>query len=290
MRQVKRKAVGVVKREGGLAVEHVALFERCAFLVQYCQAAIQRLAETGFLELQRFFDEIFRAHQFRISLSHLAHQRPDKPIHQRLFGAEQLPVPHRATHNSPQHIAAALVRRQHAIGNQKRRCSQMVGDHAQRCLLRTLRIGTGKFGDLPNERDEQVDVIVVVLTLQHGGNALQPHAGVDRWLGQRRALSRRALVELHENEIPNLDETVAIFIGRARRATGNLVAVIEKDFRTWSAWAGIAHLPKVIRGGDADNFRIRQARDFLPEFCRFFVLRIHRDKKAILRQRVILGD
>jgi len=40
-------------------------------------------------------------------------------MHQRLFGAEQLRVAHRAAHDPAQHIAAAFVRRQHAVGNQE---------------------------------------------------------------------------------------------------------------------------------------------------------------------------
>ena len=39
---------------------------------------------------------------------------------------------HRAAHDPAQHIAAAFVRRQHAVGDQERRRAQMVGDHALR--------------------------------------------------------------------------------------------------------------------------------------------------------------
>ena len=43
--------------------------------------------------------------------------------------AEQLGVAHGAAHDPAQHIAAALVRRQHAVGDQERGRAQVIGDH-----------------------------------------------------------------------------------------------------------------------------------------------------------------
>src|ERR1700712_1121227 len=128
----------------------------------------------------------------------------------------------------------------------------MIRDHAQRRLLWTMRIGTGQFRNRTDQRDEQIDLVIVVLALKHSRNALKAHAGVDRRLWQRRALSRCRLLELHEHEIPDLDESIAVFIRRARRAARNLLAVIEENFRTRPARAGIAHLPEIVRSRDAD--------------------------------------
>ncbi len=41
--------------------------------------------------------------------------------------------------------------------------------------------------------------------------------------------------------------------GRARRAAGDLVAVVVEDFRARAAGAGIAHRPEIVRGRDADD-------------------------------------
>ena len=119
--QIERKAVGVVERERGLAVEHVALLERLAGLVEDRKPALQRVAEADLLELQRLGDQRFGAMQFRIGLAHLAHQHRHQPPHQRLLGAEQFGVAHGAAHDAAEHIAAAFVRRQHAVGDQERR-------------------------------------------------------------------------------------------------------------------------------------------------------------------------
>ena len=55
--QVERKAVGVVERERGLALEPVAALEAAALLVEDGEAALERLAEAGLLELERFGDQ-----------------------------------------------------------------------------------------------------------------------------------------------------------------------------------------------------------------------------------------
>ena len=288
--EVERKAIGVVQRERGLAVEHVAFLEIAALVVEDRQALGQRLAEAGFLQLQRFLDQLLGAHQFRIGLTHLAHQRPDEAIHQGVPGAEQLRMAHGAAHDPAQHVAASLVGRQHAVGDQERRSAQVIGDHTQRGLHRAVRIGAGEFGGGADQRNEQVDLIIVVLALQHRGDALQPHAGVDRGMRQRIAHAARDLLELHEHEIPYLDEAVAVLVRRAGRPAGNLVAVIEEDFRTWTARAGIAHLPEIVRGRDADDPGFRQAGDLLPQVEGLVVLREHGDQKPLLGQREFLGD
>ncbi len=130
--EIERKAVGVVQRERGHAVEHVAFLERLARLVEDREAALERAAEAGLFELQRLGDQRVGAMQFRIGLAHLAHQYRHEAPHQRVFGAEQLGVAHAAAHDAAEHVAAAFVRRQHAVGDQECRRAQMVGDDAVR--------------------------------------------------------------------------------------------------------------------------------------------------------------
>jgi hypothetical protein len=103
-----------------------------------------------------------------------------------------------------------------------------------------------------DQRLEQVDVVIVVLALQHGGDALQPHAGVDRGRGRSTALILRHLLVLHEDEVPDLDEAVAILVRAAGRAAG-IFAMIVEDLRARAAGPGIAHRPEIVAGGDADD-------------------------------------
>src|SRR4051812_41241928 len=117
----------------------------------------------------------------------------------------------------------------------------MIGDDAQRRLLRTLRIGAGQFRDRADQSYEQIDVVIVVLALQDSGDALETRAGVDRGLRQRIARAALELLELHEHEIPNLDEAVAVLFGRTGRTAPDLVPMVVEDFRTGSAGPGVAH-------------------------------------------------
>ena len=93
-------------------------------LVEDREAALEGAAEARLLELQRLGDQRLGAHQLRIGLAHLAHQHRHELPHQRLLGAEQLGVAHGAAHDAAEHVAAALVRRQHAVGDQERRVAR----------------------------------------------------------------------------------------------------------------------------------------------------------------------
>src|SRR5690606_27637258 len=71
-------------------------------------------------------------------------------------------------------------------------------------------------------------------------------AGIDTGLGQRREVAGRVAIELHEDQIPDLDIAVTVFVGRARRATPDVGTVIVENFGTGAAGAGIGHLPEVV--------------------------------------------
>ena len=89
----------------------------------------------------------------------------------------------------------------------------MVGNDAVRDIPLTIDVGVRHVGRRLDKRAHHVDVVIVVLALKHGRNPLQPHAGVDRRLGQQDALVG-GLLELHEDEVPDLDESVTILVGR----------------------------------------------------------------------------
>src|SRR3546814_9201680 len=60
-------------------------------------------------------------------------------------------------------------------------------------------------------------------------------------------------VELHEHQVPDLDEAVAILIRAARRAARDMIAMIVENFRAWSAGAGIAHRPEIVVGRSEEH-------------------------------------
>jgi len=172
---------------------------------------------------------------------------------------------HRAAHDPPQDIAPALVARQHAVGDQEARRAKMIGDHAVARLALALGFGPGQLGRGRDQRPERVRIVIVVDALQHRRDPLQPHAGVDRRVGQLGDLDVVFLQELHEDEVPDLGEPVAILIGASGRPAGDMVAMIVKDFRAGPARAVGAHRPEIVLGRNADDALVRKARDLLPQ-------------------------
>ena len=182
-------------------------------------------------------------------------------------GGERAQLPemaHGAADDPAQHIAAAFVARQHAVDDQERAGADVVGDDAQRLVLEVA--GAGDAGGGLDQVLEQVDLIVAVHVLQHGGKPLQAHAGIDARGRQRQQGAVGLAVELHEDVVPDLDVAVAVFVRRTRRAAGDVRAVVVEDLGARTAGAGIGHLPEVVGGerralvvADADDAIGRQA-------------------------------
>ena len=98
------------------------------------------------------------------------------------------------------------------------------------------------------------------------------------------------LLVLHEHQIPDFDETIAIGVGRTWRTAGNMLAMVVKNFRARATGPGVAHRPKVVRGGDADDAPVGKAGDLLPQVEGLVVLGIDRDGEPRRRQTEFLGD
>ena len=290
LREVERKAVGVVEPEGRLAVEHVARGQVLRRVGEQPEPARQGLAEPRFLELQRLGDQRLAAHQFGIGLAHLSDQRRNQPVHQRFGTAQKLAVPHGAAHDAPQNVAAALVGRQHAVGDEEAGRAQVVGDDAEGGNVVVAGPAAERRGGRVDQMAEQVGLEDALDALQDRGHALEPHARIDRGPRQGNLLARLRLVELHEDQVPELEEAVAILLRTAGRAAPDMLAAVDEDFRTRAARPGIAHGPEIVAGGDADDALVREAGDLLPQRGRLVVGVVDRDEQLVLRQAEILGN
>ena len=288
--QVIGETVSVIEPERGFARQVVALAQFAGRFVQQLEAIGQRAAELHFLALQRFLDQRLGAAQFGIGSAHFRDQRGNQPVHQRLLRAQQVRVAHRPAHDPAQHIAAPFVRRQHAVRQQEAGGAQVVRDHAVAGAALALGAHAGQAFGGGDQRLERVGIIVVMLTLEHGSDAFQAHAGIDAGLGQVAGDFPGGLLELHEHQVPDLDEAVAVFLRRSRRAAPDVVAVIEEDFAARTARAIIAHRPEVVLGGDADDPVFREAGDLLPQLCRFIVGVIDGGEQLVLGQAPFAGQ
>src|SRR5690606_17491244 len=111
--------------------------------------------------------------------------------------------------------------------DQEAACPDVVGDHAQRLVVQVA--GAGQPGGSGDQVPEQVDLVVAMHALQHRGDALQAHAGVDAGGRQRQQGAVGLAVELHEHQVPDLDVAVAVLVGRTRGTAGNMRAVVVED-------------------------------------------------------------
>ena len=166
----------------------------------------------------------------------------------------------------------------------------MIGDHPVRGLVGALRCDPGRVRHRLDERAEQIRIVVRVHALQDRRHALKAHAGIDGGLWQVDPVARLDLLVLHEDEVPEFEEPVAVLVRAAGRAALQGIALIDEDLGARTARPGIAHLPEIVGGRDADDLGIGKARDFLPQRHGFLVVVIDGDEEPVLGQPELLGD
>ena len=257
LRQVKREAVGVVEAEGDRAGQRLALPQPRRLLRQQAQAALQQPAELLLLQPQRLGDQRRGAAELGIGHAHLPLQCGEDPREQGVLRTHHVGMAHGAAQDAAQHVAAPLVARQHAIGEQETASAKMIGHDAMADAELAIRRLAGGVGAGQDQRTQRVGVVIVVHALQDGSEPLEPHAGVDGRARQRVAGAGRLLQELHEDQVPDLDEPVAILVRAAGRAAPDLVAVVEENLTARPARPGIAHPPEIVGGRDADDTAVR---------------------------------
>ena len=160
----------------------------------------------------------------------------------------------------------------------------MVGDDAMTDRMRPVGIAFRCVGRSDNQRAHQVGRIIVMCALQHGGDALEPHTRVDRGSGQVETPAIGLLIILHEDEIPDLDETVAVLIGTAGRTARNPVAMIEKYLGTGAAGARVTHRPEIVRSADPDDAALGQTGNLAPETEGLVIVGIDGRHQPLFRQ------
>ena len=96
------------------------------------QAGLQRLAEPLLLAGQHADDEVAVLDDIGVGVAHDVDRGLDQRRHDQLLGAEQVGVAHGPADDPPQHVAAALVAREHAVADEHRAAAGVLGQHAQR--------------------------------------------------------------------------------------------------------------------------------------------------------------
>jgi hypothetical protein len=192
---------------------------------------MQGVEEAFLFAEQHLGDVLAAAFELRVRRSHDVHDRLYQTVQKWLTEAEQLAVSRRPPNDAAQHIAAAGVFRHDTIGEKEGDGAHVVGDDAHRHVVSGLTaVGlTDHLFHPGDERPQQVGVIVTVHALHDGGDAFQPHAGINVLLWQRRHVTLGITVKLHEHEVPQLQIAVAFTAQHILRSGTQRRPLINED-------------------------------------------------------------
>ena len=218
-RELDREAVGGCEPERRVAGDVAA-----GQLLELLHAAVERLAEPLLLGPDDALD-------LRGVLDHLRVPRADLLDHDPRQWVDGRKADTSGLHDRPpdqpaEHVAASLVGGRHAFGDEERHPAPVVAQDAMR-LRRLLRLAVRDARLLCDPVHDQLEAVGVedrLDALEEHRTALEAQAGVDVLLRQRRQRAVGGEVELHEDEIPQLQEPLAALA--AGRAVGLAAAVL----------------------------------------------------------------
>src|SRR5438309_2609080 len=149
----------------------------------------------------------------------------------------------------------------------------MVGNNPESHIIEIIQLAAILLADRRtnrvHERAEHVGVVVALLALEHGRDALEAHPGIDVLRRQQMQLARVVAVVLDEDQIPDLHyPRVALVDELAARLVRRPVNV---DLTARAAWPRFAHHPEVVFPPKAMDVRWIDVRRLLPEVERIIV-------------------
>ena len=257
LREIQREAVGIVELEGVGAGEHgLALFlvggEHTG---KDGHAAVDRAGEILFLGADDAGDILLTLGELGVSAAVFVDDGIADLIEERLLHAEQAPVAGGAAEQTAQHVAAALVGGENAVADHKGRRADMVGDDAERHVLRVRLavVRAGNLAHLVGDVHHGINVEEGVHVLADDRETLETHAGVDILLGKLGVVALAVVIELGEHDVPDLDIPVAVAAhGAAGLAAAVFLAAVIIDLGAGAARTA-AVLPEVIFLAEAEN-------------------------------------
>jgi hypothetical protein len=182
-------------------------------------------------------------------------------LHQEGVGdAEHVALLDRPAHDAAEDVAAVLVRRDHAVREERGGASAVIRDHAQRARGREVIavLPPGQLLTDPDQGREQVGLVHRRDVLHDARHPLEPHAGVDVLGGQLGQRPVRLELVLHEDEVPELEEALGV-VARAVRVGAEVGAAVEVELGAGAARAGGARLPEVVVAVEEDDALVRNA-------------------------------
>ncbi len=288
---LERKAIGVVQEKGDVTGQRRTLGQGFELFVEDRLTLAKRVPEANLLTIDDVSDECVVGGKIRVVGPHDLDDCVDHAPHHCGFDAKDVRMAHRPTQDAAEHVPARFVGRKHAVAHQHRGRSCMIGKNPQRHELLERgcrRIDTGQFSSRPLQREEFVGVPDRIHTLQHRHRALEAHPGIDGRFGKGHFRAVGLLVELHEDEVPNLDESILVAVFGATVVT-ELGALVPEDLRTWPTRTDVAHLPVVVLV-EALNALGRNADMVFPDLGSLVVAEMDGDPQSVLVEPEDIGD
>ena len=297
--EVEGEAIGVVQGEGLLAGEDARAI--AAHLgsrhVEDLSPGLQRLQEGRLL----LHGDAADATRLVIELGVLRRHRGDRRAHEfadrRLLTAQDAHIADDPAHEASKDVATAFVARDHAVADEERAGSGVVGDDAQGDIgLLTRSVGHARqVAGAIEDALRRIDLVDVLDALQQSGHALQAHAGVDV-LGRQRLEDIEVLLGphrgellLHEDEVPHLEVAVLVDDRSAFKPVRRTSVVV--DLRARPARTGHAHGPVVVLGAAALDALARDSDLLVPDVGGLVVVVVDRDPEPVLGEAVpAIGD
>ena len=213
-------------------------------------------------------------------------------------------MPDGASHYPAQDVPTPLVAGNDPVGDQERSAAAVLRDRVHRVVgVVVLAVPPAAQGLHPGDQScEEVGLVDRIDVLKDDGGTLHPHSGVDAGSGQWREGAVRLAVELHEDQVPQLDVPVACIavlvhhVGAVRRAARLAASPVGAEVVVQLAAGSARALGPVYRrtppvvllaetedavGGDSGP---------QPEAARLVVVLEYGGRKPLLRQAQLFGN
>ena len=213
-RELQREAVGVVQQERLVGAD--ALLARVLgardHVVEQPHALLERAAELLLLAREPHPDRVLVLVQLGVGGRHQLLHDVSVADEEAGLDAEPPPLDDGAAHQAPQHVAAVLVRRDDAVGDEEAHAARVVGEDPHRAVdLEGLAVALA--AELLAEVDERADLVGLEhrrRALHDRRQAVEAEPRVDVVRRQRGERVDRVLVVLHEHEVPVLQEALVL--------------------------------------------------------------------------------
>src|SRR4029077_15572797 len=192
------------------------------------------------------------------------------------------------------HVAAPVIGWRHAVGQEHRAASRVVGEDPQRGIAVGITpVGFAGFSrKVPDQGLEGVGLEdALSIAVDHRGDALEAHPGIDAFALQWGPLPRLVAIPLNEDQVPNLQETVAMLTVRSavRLAAAVLLTPVIVDLGVRPARPGWAGRPEVVLVPKAPDPLLPNP-SLLPDFETPVVVVMNPGPETILVDAQIFGQ